>query len=847
MNETYWAYLKKEGVRKGKKCTHFALTQNDNSIVLYGRGENISFLKTNIDNSLSRLDLPNIFFRSKEGRKFLTKYKNKLTYNLMTGVVVCTQDLRDNLLQISQSSRDKMSSKGFGYYSAFVVDILQKRAGKELSRLKEEFDIDFQMNDRSITLYIEEGRSSLKKGVMDSVSKLKACTKVDLALSGLDFAQVGKVMDVHHCSWKMFSEGEMKCMGSDECRFVWMDPYRATKLSLLQIDKCTPYVDIWIELTTDELQPLGLNPNSQDHRLLSGHNRKTNDKRVGYTEVVNGPFPTSCVLAGCSMVLAIVVRADIDETNSDVIENKTLRGIFVNALEKSRHVQRNVCLNAVFAQKDPELALADVISQFIMAIDTVSKQARPEFTQKVSIIVDEKELEVAKRLIESRMSKNVMVCDKPHVFEKKTRSESHLKLMVIVGTITDSKCDAIVNTTNKRLDLSQGFVSKEISKLAGNGLKEECEQFYPNGIEEGIVAYTKSHDLKKRKKINYVFHCALPDYKSATFETNVKDTVKSCLYLAEELGCKTIAFPTLGVGNKMYPRRETASTIMKVVEDFSKAVDLSDLKKGSLGMLAFQAESWRRSEECNAPEKNAERKLSDKIVGTKTIVSTTLAIAVQDNSIKLPSFAVQVKFDKEKGCLVWKSAMEPPMTWNDELNFDAIESLQESRCIPGLLKYIDMERITFLVWNLDRDSKRSYGDQIELIANAHGRMLEQGNVYHQKAVILVPDIAAVTSFREKEKAKEESLWSWDECLDAVMVVVGPSEAHTLKANEQVAKMIEEKKKSIMRQQGPKADEEDRQVGTESILHGNGKKTLAKNTRRLFPQFRPRLIPELCGS
>ncbi|WAR21251.1 hypothetical protein MAR_015225 [Mya arenaria] len=627
MNETYWAYLKKEGVRKGKKCTHFALTQNDNSIVLYGRGENISFLKTNIDNSLSRLDLPNIFFRSKEGRKFLTKYKNKLTYNLMTGVVVCTQDLRDNLLQISQSSRDKMSSKGFGYYSAFVVDILQKRAGKELSRLKEEFDIDFQMNDRSITLYIEEGRSSLKKGVMDSVSKLKACTKVDLALSGLDFAQVGKVMDVHHCSWKMFSEGEMKCMGSDECRFVWMDPYRATKLSLLQIDKCTPYVDIWIELTTDELQPLGLNPNSQDHRLLSGHNRKTNDKRVGYTEVVNGPFPTSCVLAGCSMVLAIVVRADIDETNSDVIENKTLRGIFVNALEKSRHVQRNVCLNAVFAQKDPELALADVISQFIMAIDTVSKQARPEFTQKVSIIVDEKELEVAKRLIESRMSKNVMVCDKPHVFEKKTRSESHLKLMVIVGTITDSKCDAIVNTTNKRLDLSQGFVSKEISKLAGNGLKEECEQFYPN----------------------------------------------------------------------------------------------------------------------------------------------------------------------------------------------------------------------------DRDSKRSYGDQIELIANAHGRMLEQGNVYHQKAVILVPDIAAVTSFREKEKAKEESLWSWDECLDAVMVVVGPSEAHTLKANEQVAKMIEEKKKSIMRQQGPKADEEDRQVGTESILHGNGKKTLAKNTRRLFPQFRPRLIPELCGS
>ncbi|XP_052772187.1 uncharacterized protein LOC128211436 isoform X2 [Mya arenaria] len=776
MNMSYIGHLTMKHNLKDRKCDLFALTKENGAIILYGQGENVLLLKTGIENSMCRLEPTYTFFLS-----------NK---------VAC----------------------------------LQKRGGTQLSRLKEELEIDFQINDRSITLYIEEGRSNLTKDVSDSILKLIVCTKVDTPLIGLDFAKVERMMDDNQCLWELISEAETKYTGSDECSLVWLDPYRATKLSLLQADKCTPYADIWIELTTDQLQPLGLHPKSQDHRLLSGRSRKTDNKRVGDTEALYGPFSTSSVLTGCRMVLAVVVQVDLDGTGSDVIENKTLRGVFVNALEKSRHVHRHICLNAGVAYNDPELALLDVISQFIKAIKIVSGGTRPSFTQNVSIIVDKDKLEIAKGRIENQMTTSFRVFDKPNVSQNQTRSERKLKQKVTVGTITHSTRDVIVNTTNEDLDFSQGFVSSEISRLAGNGLEEECQKFYPDGIDEGIVAFTHAHELKAQK-IRHIFHCALPEYNYKTLEKDVKQTVKSCLYLAEELGCKTIAFPALGVGNKRYPRRETASSIMDAVNEFSETVEFKNLKEVDLVCFgkdtktrkAFESESWRRSKKLKDSARKGLFTLSDQTVGTRKLDSAILAIAVQDTSLELPSFAVQVKFDKDLKHPVLKPAMDHHMTWNDELYYNEIECFKDSSLILKLGDFLDSERITFLVWNIDMKSKLPCSDQMELISDVMERMLsEREAVYLQKAVILVPDKSAVTSFREKEKSKKDSSWTWGGCMNASIRIFSPSQTLALKAKEHLEKMIEKAKESDMRTQGPRADADDSHEGTNCTLHGKEK-------------------------
>ena len=63
-----------------------------------------------------------------------------------------------------------------------------------------------------------------------------------------------------------------------------------------------------------------------------------------------------------------------------------------------------------------------------------------------------------------------------------------------------------MNNTTKDLTLNTGSISKAILRAAGQTLKEECSQKYPNGIKYGQVAVTGGHGLKCRN----IYHSALP-------------------------------------------------------------------------------------------------------------------------------------------------------------------------------------------------------------------------------------------------------------------------------------------------------------------------------------------------
>jgi O-acetyl-ADP-ribose deacetylase (regulator of RNase III) len=78
------------------------------------------------------------------------------------------------------------------------------------------------------------------------------------------------------------------------------------------------------------------------------------------------------------------------------------------------------------------------------------------------------------------------------------------------------QADVIVNTTHPSLDLRSGAVSKSILDKAGQGLQDECNSKYPDGIKVGDVVNTQGHGLKCKA----VFHTTLPPWSGGGKEVH---------------------------------------------------------------------------------------------------------------------------------------------------------------------------------------------------------------------------------------------------------------------------------------------------------------------------------------
>ena len=130
-----------------------------------------------------------------------------------------------------------------------------------------------------------------------------------------------------------------------------------------------------------------------------------------------------------------------------------------------------------------------------------------------------------------------------------------LSIRVIDGDITklNYHVDAIVNAANETL-LGGGGVDGAIHMAAGPKLLEECKTLH--GCKPGEAKVTKAYNVKNAK---YIIHTVGPRYWS---DPNPPKTLEecylNCLKLADELGLKVIAFPSISTGAFGYPIEEAA-------------------------------------------------------------------------------------------------------------------------------------------------------------------------------------------------------------------------------------------------------------------------------------------------
>jgi O-acetyl-ADP-ribose deacetylase (regulator of RNase III) len=138
----------------------------------------------------------------------------------------------------------------------------------------------------------------------------------------------------------------------------------------------------------------------------------------------------------------------------------------------------------------------------------------------------------------------------------------------VVGDLTEQRVDAIVNAANEQL-APGGGVCGAIRRAGGDEIFDEAALL--GGCATGDAKATLAGRLPAR----YVIHAVGPVWHggSADEASLLAAAHRRALEVAEELGCRTIAFPALSTGIYGYPPERAAPVAVGAVRVLADRFD----------------------------------------------------------------------------------------------------------------------------------------------------------------------------------------------------------------------------------------------------------------------------------
>jgi O-acetyl-ADP-ribose deacetylase (regulator of RNase III) len=142
------------------------------------------------------------------------------------------------------------------------------------------------------------------------------------------------------------------------------------------------------------------------------------------------------------------------------------------------------------------------------------------------------------------------------------------RLEVRDGDIAAVEADAVANAANDRLWMGAG-VAGALKRAGGIEIEQEAMARAP--IELGSAVATTAGRLRAR----WVIHGAVMGQDLRTNADLVRRTTRTCLELADELGCRSLALPAFGTGVGGFPLGECARIMIEEARSLeSQSVEL---------------------------------------------------------------------------------------------------------------------------------------------------------------------------------------------------------------------------------------------------------------------------------
>jgi O-acetyl-ADP-ribose deacetylase len=156
-----------------------------------------------------------------------------------------------------------------------------------------------------------------------------------------------------------------------------------------------------------------------------------------------------------------------------------------------------------------------------------------------------------------------------------------VELEVREGDIATVEADAVANAANDRLWMGAG-VAGALKRAGGEEVEREAMAQGP--VEVGTAIATTAGNLRAR----YVIHGAVMGQDLRTSAELVERTTRSCLALADELGCRSLALPAFGTGVGGFPLSDCARIMIEEARSFEPG-SLERIIFAVLGSDAYDA------------------------------------------------------------------------------------------------------------------------------------------------------------------------------------------------------------------------------------------------------------------